>query len=306
MASEAILRGLEIAQNEMMMSSGQFQSQMGENENAKSGKAIAERQRQGDNATYHYVDHLAIALRHTGRILVDLIPKIYDTKRVLLVRGQDASEKTITIDPEQQQAVQGQISKQEAAAQLIFNPNVGKYSVEIDPGPSYSTKRQEAWNAISQILTMNQGLTSVIGDILFRNADFPGADEIAERLRRTINPSFLGEAPPPQVQAMLQQAQQELQRSQSLVGELVSKLAEEKLKTAARDAQKSVDVYDAETRRITAISNAQPELGLGAIKPVVQQTLAEMLGFNLEAVQGAMTNGMQTAAGSGQLGAQVG
>ena len=291
-ASEAILRGMEVAQNEMMMASGQYQAQMGQNENAKSGKAIAERQRQGDNATYHFIDNLAISIRHLGRILIDLIPKIYDTKRVLLVEGQDKTKKKIVIDPQAQQALQVQQMKAGAAVEMIFNPNVGSYGVDEDVGPSYATRREEAWNAIGQILAMNHDLTAVIGDILFANADFPGADEIAERLRRAVNPALLGEAPPPQMQQMQQQAQEQIQRLTGLVNDLMEKLAHEKLKTAAKDAQKGIDAYQAETQRITAISNAQPELGIDMIRPVVMQTLREMLGYNLGPVQQAMTQGM--------------
>jgi hypothetical protein len=77
---------MKIAQEEMMMVSGQYQAQMGENENAKSGVAINARQRQGDRATYHFIDNQAIAIRFTGKILIDLIPKIYDTKRVIVLK----------------------------------------------------------------------------------------------------------------------------------------------------------------------------------------------------------------------------
>ena len=307
LASEAILRGLEIAQNEMMMVSGQFQAQMGENENAKSGKAISERQRQGDNATYHFIDNFSVALRHLGRILVDLIPRIYDTKRVLLVEGLDGTKSKITIDPQQQQALQIQEMKKGEAAQMIFNPNVGSYSVDADVGPSYATRREEAWNAITQILTTAHDLTPVIGDILFRNADFPGADEIAERLRRVVNPVALGEQPPPQVQQAMQQSQEQIQRLQNIVNDLMQQLAEQKLKLAAKDAQnagreaqKEIDAYDAVTRRATAISNAEPELGLDMIRPAVEATLREMLGFSLGGVEKTMGGAMQSNAGNVQ------
>ena len=85
-SSPAYVQQMEIAQNEMMMVSGQYQAQMGENENAKSGVAINARQRQGDRATYHFIDNQAVAIRFTGKILIDLIPKIYDTKRVIRIR----------------------------------------------------------------------------------------------------------------------------------------------------------------------------------------------------------------------------
>jgi hypothetical protein len=93
------MEGMKIAQMEMMMASGQYQSQFGENENAKSGIAIQTRQRQGDNATYHYIDHLAQAIEFTGRQLIDLIPKVYDTPRVIKIMAEDGTQTEVNLDP---------------------------------------------------------------------------------------------------------------------------------------------------------------------------------------------------------------
>ncbi|TPG50185.1 hypothetical protein EAH75_01430 [Rhodanobacter glycinis] len=81
----AYLQGLQVSGEELQAVSGQYEAQFGEKSNEKTGIAIQARQRKGDNATYHYIDHQAIAIRFTGRILIDLIPKIYDTKRVLRI-----------------------------------------------------------------------------------------------------------------------------------------------------------------------------------------------------------------------------
>lgn len=289
--SEAMLQGMQVAQTELMMASGQYQAQMGENENAKSGVAISERQRQGDTATYHFIDNLSISIRHLGRILIDLIPKIYDTKRILRIRGQDGTQRMVTIDPSQPQAVQKQAQTAQNGqqqVQLIFNPNVGEYDVEADVGPSFSTRRQETFNALTQLLAKDPNLQSILGDLYFQNADFAGADEMAKRMRKIMNPAIFDEGASPAMQQMQQQFQTEMQRMNATVGELMTKLAEQNLKLKGKDAQKDIDVYDAETRRITAISNAQPELGLETIKPVVQQTLSEMLGFDLKPVADAM------------------
>lgn len=283
---EAFVKGLEISQQEMMMVSGQYQATMGEESDEKSGKAINERQRQGDTATYHYVNNLAVAIRQVGRILVDLIPKIYDTERVVKTRAQDGSIRSVTINPNAQQAYQeqqAQNAKNDAEAQIIFNPSFGKYSVEADVGPAYATRRQEAFNAFSQIIAQNPALTNVVGDLLFQNADFPGADEIAERLRRMAPPAALGNGPPPEVQQM----QAHMTAQSQIIAELSNKLKFAEMKVKAKEEQKDIDVFDAETRRITAISNAQPELGVDVIRPVVMQTLREMLGFNLKAIPAA-------------------
>lgn len=278
----AYVQGMQVAQQEMMMASGQYEAQFGEQGNERSGKAINERQRQGDIATYHFIDNLAIGIRYTGKILIDLIPKIYDTPRVIKILADDGAEEEVEINPEAQQAyLQRQIANGKAV-KSIFNPNVGKYDVIADVGPAYETKRQQAFDAISVILQQQPELVKVCGDLLFKAADFPMADEIAERLRRMVPANVLGDAPSPEVEAL----QQQMGQMQKVIEELVTKVTEKQLEIKGKDAQRDVDIYDAITKRIAAISNAQPELGENEIKPVVAQTLAEMLGFDISKTEG--------------------
>jgi len=264
--SEAYIKAMQAAEQEMMMASGQYQAQFGENENAKSGKAIAERQRQGDTATYHFIDNQAIMIRQLGRILIEAIPPFYDTKRLLRIRGQDGTMKNIFIDPTAQEAVQRQ---QDAAAKevnIIFNPNVGMYSVEADIGPNFATKRQEAWNAIVQILTQSPQLIGLVGDLLFANADFPGASEIAERLRRMAPKQALSDEPSPQDQQLQQQVQQ-------LTG-MVQQLNE---RLRSKDAETNIKAFDAETKRLQAIGNAGPIVTPQQAQPLISEAVGQMV-----------------------------
>jgi len=103
---------------------------IGKNENAKSGVAINARQRQGDRATYNFIDNQAIAIRRTGKILIDLIPKIYDTPRVIRIEAKDGSIMNVTMDPNADQAFQKQpdpngqpdMDNQQQIVNIIFNP----------------------------------------------------------------------------------------------------------------------------------------------------------------------------------------
>lgn len=272
--SPAFLKGMEVAQVEMMMASGQYQSSFGQNENATSGKAINERQRQGDNATYHFVDGAAIMIRQLGRIVVDLVPKIYDTARVMRIRGEDGTTKNILIDPKAPGAVQR--DQQREQVNLIFNPNIGKYGVEADVGPSFATRRQEAWNAIIQIITQSPQLISVVGDLLFSNADFPGADEIAQRLRRMAPPQALGEEQSPQLMESQAKMDQLMTMIEKLNGELKDKSAEVNIKA-----------FDALTKRLQAIGNAGPIVTPEQAQPLIAQTESVMLADGVPQTFGA-------------------
>jgi hypothetical protein len=235
------MQGMNDAAEWMRMVSGQYQADMGAPGNEKSGAAINARQRQGDNATFHYLDHQAIAIRFTGKILIDLIPKIYDTERVLKITGEDGNETQVKIDPNAAKAYE-KLEENRSEIAAIFNPKVGKYEVESDVGPAFATQRQEAWNAYTQILAQNKDLTSIIGDLAFKMADFPGADEIARRLKRMVPQQALEDGPSPDLQA----AKQEIEALQSLVQQVAMKLAD---KTAAHAERSGEERRSAPTMR---------------------------------------------------------
>jgi len=256
----------------MRMVSGQYQADMGAPSNERSGAAITARQRQGDNATFHYLDHQSIAIRFTGKILIDLIPKIYDTARILKIRSEAGDESQIRIDPNAADALQKlREDRDEVAA--IFNPNVGRYEVQADVGPAFATQRQEAWNAYVQILSQNKELTSVIGDLAFKMADFPGAEEVAQRLKRMVPQRALEDGPSPDLIA----AQQQIEALKGIVQQISQKLAD---KTADHDNDReknAIKAYDSQTQRLAAIKDwlvMDPEGTLALVKQVVEEAEA--------------------------------
>ena len=243
---------MQDAERQMMMISGQFQAQMGENDtqSAASGKAINERQQQGDTATYHFVEHMNDMERAIGIQLLDLYPKIYDTKRALHVMGDDGEKTWITIDPNQEEAVQELKEEQEneEALNIAFNPSIGEYECVSDPGPDYATQRQEAWNAISMILQQSKELVGIGGDLLFKFGDFPGADELMERLRKEIKatkPYLFDDKIDPQVAGL----QQQIAKLTALNTEFITKLAMKELALKGKDEKRDVEAFNADTKR---------------------------------------------------------
>jgi hypothetical protein len=243
--AQAYIQGMTIARQDLMSVTGQYQAELGMPSNERSGIAIQQRQRQGDTATYHYIDNQAKGIRQIGRILLDLIPKIYDTRRVAMTLAEDGTENKAMVVPDLPVAHQyigqqpngappGPISPAEAQKQqedpeqpdpaIIFNPNVGTYDVEADVGPAYGTQRQEAANAFSQIMQQNPAAFQIVGDFWAANSDFPNADELAERLKRGLPPQYKA-GPDPQVMAVTQQAQQMQQQAQGLLQKADAEIA---------------------------------------------------------------------------------
>lgn len=273
--SQAYLDGMRVASSEMMMVSGQYEANLGMKSNEVSGTAVDARQRQGENSTYHFIDRFSNAIRFTGRILVDLIPKIYDTKRIVRIMADDGTVSSVQVDPNAPQAHSATQDPDDRTydadvIQAIFNPNVGRYEVEADLGPAFSTRRQETFSAISTILSENQQLTPIVGDLLFRAADFPMADELAERLHNMVPPAALGKGPSQEVtglQAMLAQQHQAMQKMEQ-------QLQVAELKRAAAEQKVLIEEYKAETERMKAVGTIDPE----AFRPVIRQLVSEALG----------------------------
>lgn len=250
------LQGLQTSANDMMMVSGQYEANVGAQGNERSAKAINERERQGETATYHYIDNLGLAIRRTGKIILDLIPKIYDTERTLMILAEDGMSLEVMIDPSAKQAFTIEQAENMDQAKRILNPNVGKYEVQADIGPAYGTKRQEAFNAFTTLLTQAPALTSVIGDILLKAGDFPGANEAAARLRRLVPPQALGVGPSQNEQQMTAQIEQ----MKGVMTEMLNENAKLQLQLKGKADDSETDKYNAETQRLKVVGDHNADL----------------------------------------------
>jgi hypothetical protein len=290
-SAPVFMDGMQTAEHQMMMASGQYESTFSEQGNEVSGISIEQRQKQGQRVTFNYQDAIADAIRFTGVQLIDAIPKYYDTRRVLLITDEETGEESqIQIDPQQQKSVQMSQDQGEAKVRAIFNPTVGRYNVIAKAGPSFDTRREQAFDAQTQLLAAQPMLAQVIGDLYMSNADFPSADKLAERMRNWIkatNPAVFGEIDPQvqQLQQQLQQATQLLQRQHQM---LEDKSVEQQLQQKRvdidglnhlalrmeNDNKQLLDAFKAETDRLKALSE---RMGDGALEPIIRKALAEIL-----------------------------
>ena len=284
MASSGLLQAKAGAADDIKSTTGQYDTSLGQTSNERSGKAILAREHQSDTGTYHYVDNLARAIRYGTRQIVDLIPKIYDTQRVARIIGVDGEVDTAEINPNQPQAVNKIVDEAGITIKKIYNLNVGKYDVRVTTGPSYVTKRQETMEAMSTLLQGNPELWKVAGDLFIKNMDWPGAEEMAARFAKTIDPKLLqGEDQSPEMQAAQQQMQAMAQELDHLHQMLKNVQKSYEAKTLENDHFKAdIQAYDAETKRLTALSGAASAAPVSAdiqlaVKQYIQQILAEGL-----------------------------
>jgi len=272
------ITGMEVASREMEMTSGQYGQMAAEPGNERTGKALQERDRQGDRATFHYKDGLARALQYTGKIILDLLPAIYDTQRMMTLVDEENQNFSLRIDPDARQEYLQKASG-ETVERILSPILLDGYDVQASAGPSFQTLRQEAFDAISVILTQSPQLISLVGDLMFRAADFPLADEIATRLRRMVPPEALGQGPTPKEQQM----QMEIQRLQGLLQSAVIENIDAKLRLRGKDEKRETDIYKAGTERIKAIMPfIDPTTGQLIVSDTMQEVIgADLLGISL-------------------------
>ena len=254
------------AADDIKGTTGQYDSSLGAQSNERSGRAILAREKQGDTGTYHYVDNLSRAIRYVTRQLVDMIPKIYDTARVARIVGLDGEVGMVKINPTQPEPVKEIRDENGLVIDKIYNPSVGVYDVCVTTGPGYMTKRQEALDAMSMLLQSNPQLWTVAGDLFIKNMDWPGAQEMAARFAKIIDPKVMeGEDQSPE----MQMAKMQIEALTKELNQVVGMLQRVEQSIEAQEVQ--IKAYDAETKRISAVqAGMTPE----QIQDIVMGTIA--------------------------------
>ncbi|WP_341918676.1 portal protein [Polaromonas sp. YR568] len=279
--AQAYVQGMGIASEEMKMASGQYDASIGAKSNETSGVAITARQRQGDNATFHFTDNKARSICFTGKILVDLIPKVYDTPRIVRMLGEDGSDEMVKIDPGQKASLTEERDQLAGQVRKIFNPNVGRFDVTVAVGPSYNTKRQEAFAALNEMAARNPQLLQVAGDLIMKAADFPMADQLAERMEKTLPPGLKDDdeqnGPSPEVvqlQEQLKQFSEALTNAAAEVDKLEAAQNDKAADIEVRRVSANTGAYEAVTRRLVALG---PLLNPAEVKTLADETQREAM-----------------------------
>lgn len=201
-------------QNAMMMSEnlkrvlGVFDPQTKTDGN-RSGKAIHAERMQSEESNFNYYDNLTRSLKHAARIILDWTPKIYDTQRVMRIIGEDGKPSLVTLN-ERKADVETGVEK------ILNDVTVAEYDVVMDTGPGYNTKRQEAFEVFSQMMTgpLGEKLAAMADDLIVRQLDVPGAEEIADRLAAANPLAQIDDKSdiPPKVQMIVKQLQAQVKQ----------------------------------------------------------------------------------------------
>jgi hypothetical protein len=284
---------ISIAADNLKATTGIFDASLGSRGNETSGRAIIARQREGDTANYHFIDNLTRSMRYCGRIIVDLIPKIYDTPRTIRIVGEDMADKVVFVN---------QLYQDETGLQQYHDLTVGKYDVIVNVGPSYTTKRAEAAEALLQFIQAYPAAAAATGDLIAKNMDFPGADSLSERLQKMVPPELLSDEERAKMQQSNEQQIAEMVRDleglmvknkqlEQFVGELTNQLqvaqAENKNKDADRLAQIEQTIIKSNTEIEKQKIANQPDM-MEAMAKIMEQL--NYMRSRVDSLSGAETN----------------
>jgi hypothetical protein len=288
------------ASNDIRSTIGIFNSALGAPSNETSGRAINARKVESDTATFHFADNLSRGIRWLGNIAVDLIPHVYTPGRIQRILGPDGKERYVTLGesgtgdrlqaaqpgampgqppapglpmPPQPVPVQtstptpqpGQAQQPDGVPDLArtYDLSVGKYDVVVTAGPGYTTKRQEAADQMMQLIQSFPQVAGVIGDLVAESLDWPGAAEIARRLKLMLPPQLQQDASgagvPPQLMAKIKQGEQLIQNLMQALKQCQAELqmakndnTAEQMKEQTARLSVAVDQFNAETKRLEA------------------------------------------------------
>ncbi len=254
------------ASDDIKATTGMFDAALGARGPATSGIQEREQKRQGGVANFHYTDNLNRAVLQAGRCLLDMIPRLFDTERVARIMGDD---ETITSAPINKRLEQPEMDEKTGKIKTTINDmSVGQYDCTVSAGPSFSTLRQEASEAMVSFGQSWPKLMDIAGDKVVRAMDWPGAEEIAERIAKTIPPELLEDEDkpeqqqiPPEVMQIMQQAQSHIQELEAALQEASQGIEKERIKAASAE----------NVARINATSRQDVEELKGWIAMLTQQ-----------------------------------
>lgn len=226
---QAITQARMLAADDIKSTTGIYDSALGAKSNETSGIAIRSRASQAQTSNFHFYDNLSRSIAHGGRILNDAISVVYDAARVVRILGEEDQEEIVRINQDFEY-------KGEHAH---FRMDVGKYDVSVSTGPSYESKRQEAAQGMLDFTRSLPQAAAVIPDLIAKNLDWPGADEMANRLKKTLPPGIAeddkNQPLPPQAQAQMQQMNQMIEQLTAQLNDANGKIETKALELESRE-----------------------------------------------------------------------
>jgi hypothetical protein len=256
----AITQARAASAEDLKATTGMYDASFGNRSNEQSGVAVEKRVTQAQTTNFHFVDNLTRSIRHCGRVVNLWLSYYYDTARAVRILHPDGQDEVVMINQE----------FSHKGEKVTYAMDIGRYDVGVDAGPSYASRRQEAVQSLMDLFKNFPPAAQVAGDLLVKNMDWPGKDEIAERLKKLLPPGVddnqnKNKAIPPEAQQHMQQMNQMIQKLTEEVNQQSEIIRTEKMQLESKE-------------RIAAIQ-AETQLRIAALKLDSQEAI---VGFQEE------------------------
>jgi hypothetical protein len=263
------------AREDIQAAVGMYAANIGRQSNATSGVAYDAQKQQGEASTAHFPAHLAASIGQVGRICLEMVPRLIDTRRQLRILGIDMTPGSVTVDPKQEGAIQ------ETSQGLVINPNVGRYDVRVTVGASYATQRQETSEALTEMIRANPEMMPVVGPLWAQTLDFPNADKLAQvltamappQVQAVLNPGASKQPTAADLMQQIEQLKGALQEATQIAQEAQQDADEANDKLNAKEAENEIKRYEAETNRLK-VTGANEEQITAIVGDLINQMLS--------------------------------
>ncbi len=218
--SQSLFQQYELAIQDLYTSTGLYPARMGNNGDEASGAAIDARTRQGSYATFVFFNSINRAIATGGEIVNEMIPRVYDTERVLTLMLPDKGIQNVTINEQMD----------DYGEQIENDIRKGTYQVRLKPGPSYEGQKDVALQSLKDVLQIDPTAFNLVADLYAENLPLSNTIEIKNRLKTRVPPQIIeagktGEMPEQQgptpdqeaLQVQIQQAQSQQQYQQAQI-----------------------------------------------------------------------------------------
>lgn len=280
---QAITVALQMASEDLKSTTGIYDISTGNTAAQESGLAVLARMQQASVSTTHFGNNLGKSVRLCGKMIIDLLPKIYDARRTVRMVG---NEKWV---------VEMGANIQHDPDNLKYRLGLGQYDVMVDASKSSMTMRQQSLMVMNALIQTNPEVGPLVGDLITKNLDIPEADEISDRLKRLLPPSVTGEELPAEVQQQINQIQQEAQAQieqqqmqgqmmQQMIAQLTSKLNEVQAKLDSKqmetESKERIAVMQMRNALILEMAKGDHKMALAALTQGMKIVDTQLMGLD--------------------------
>lgn len=279
--SVAMVNEGQLAAEDMKAVTGIYDASMGAKSNETSGVAIGRRDEQADTANFHFIDNLQRSLEYCGRILVDLIPKVYDNERVLRLMPENGEGEEDEFVP-----INRVVYTDDGVPVVMNDLSAASFDIRVTIGKAYATRRMEAAEGLFEFAkALPPPHQAAIVDLIAKNIDVPEADEMAKRLRRMVPPQVLNDpddpnappAPPdPAAEAQAMAAQMELQKMELENQKVQAEIARAEAQLQAQIAKGQADIALGEQKLELERRKAELDMAIEAQKLQIERERADI------------------------------